>query len=102
MEMFRGDTFLKEIFSEDYEFKPNDQMHVAVLKSAYSDKFLYEKKIIIDKETNKVELEIPPKETSQFPTEKIILEIELTTKDGFVKTNQYELDVKADGINGQN
>ena len=101
MELFRGDSFIKEITS-NYQFKAGDQLHIAVMKNAYSREYLHEQIIEIEKETNSIILEILPSETDKFPIEKLLLEIELTTTEGIVKTNQYDLEVKADGIYERN
>ena len=101
MELFRGDSFIKKIVS-DYQFSVGDQIHVAVLRSAYSQDYLFEHTIEIESETNEIEIEIPPHKTNTFPIETLLLEIELTTKSGIVQTNQYKLKMKADGIYERN
>ena len=101
MELFRGDSFIKKIVS-NYEFRTGDKLHIAVLKNAYSKKYLHEQIITIQNNTNEINFEILPSETDKFPIEKLLLEIELTTTDGIVKTNQYELNVKVDGIYERN
>ena len=102
MELFRGDTFLKKIYSDEYTFKKGDKFHVAVMKNAYSEKYLHEQIITIETETNEFSLEILPCETDKFPIGELLLEIELTTTDGIVATNQYKLNVEADGIHERN
>ena len=102
MELFRGDSFIKKIISEDYEFRLGDKIHIAVLKNAYSREYLHEQTIDVQSETNEINFEILPSETDKFPIEKLLLEIELTTTDGIVKTNQYDLQIKADGIYERN
>lgn len=101
MELFRGDSFIKKIIST-YEFRIGDKLHIAVMKNAYSKKYLHEQTITIQNNTNEITFEILPSETDKFPIEELLLEIELTTNDGIVKTNQYDLDVKADGIHERN
>jgi hypothetical protein len=101
MELFRGDSFIKKITS-NYQFRNGDKLHIAVLKNAYSREYLYEQTITMQNDTNEINFEILPSETDKFPIEKLLLEIELTTIDGIVKTNQYELTVKADGIYERN
>lgn len=101
MELFRGDSFIKKIVS-NYEFRTGDKIHIAVMKNAYSKKYLHEQTITIQNNTNEINFEILPSETDKFPIENLLLEIELTTIDGIVKTNQYELNVKADGIHERN
>ena len=102
MKFFRGNTFFKVIHSETYTFQKGDKLHIVVMKNAYSDKYLYEEIKEIQAETNEIEFEILPEKTAQFPIGKLLLEIELTTKDGIVETNQYDLEVEADGIHGKN
>lgn len=97
MELFRGDSFIKKITSS-YQFRFGDTLHIAVMKNAYSRDYLHEQLIEIESNTNEINFEILPSETDNFPIEKLLLEIELTTIDGIVKTNQYDLEVKADGI----
>lgn len=101
MELFRGDTFLKKIVS-NYEFKVGDKLHIAVMKNAYSRNYLHEQLIEIQNDTNEINFEILPSETDKFPTEELLLEIELTTVNGIVKTSQYKIEVKADGIYERN
>ena len=97
MELFRGDSFIKKINSS-YQFRVGDKLHIAVMKNAYSDKYLYEENREIKGDSNYFVLEILPSETDKFPIQELLLEIELTTIDGIVKTNQYKINVKADGI----
>lgn len=101
MELFRGDSFIKKITS-NYQFRSGDKLHIAVMKNAYSREYLHEQTITIQNNANEINFEILPNETDKFPIEKLLLEIELTTNDGIVKTNQYELIVKADGIYERN
>lgn len=100
MELFRGDTFFKTFEVEDYKLRNGDKLHIAVMKNAYSEKYLFEKEIEIKNETNEFDVEILPNETKDFPIAELLLEIELTTVDGIVQTNQYKIIVEADGING--
>ena len=101
MELFRGDSFIKKITS-NYQFKTGDKLHIAVMKNAYSKDYLHEQIIEVKANTNEINFEILPSESDKFPIEKLLLEIELTTTDGIVKTNQYDLIVKADGIYERN
>ena len=102
MQFLRGDTFFKTIYSEDYTFRPGDKLHIAIMKNAYNDKYLHEQVKEIQSDTNEFDLEILPCETDKFPIGDLLLEIELTTVDGIVKTNQYKLNVEADGIHERN
>lgn len=101
MELFRGDSFIKKITSS-YQFRVGDKLHIAVMKNAYSKDYLHEQTIEVKSNTNEINFEILPSESDKFPIEKLLLEIELTTNDGIVKTNQYDLIVKADGIYERN
>lgn len=101
MELFRGDSFIKKITS-NYQFRVGDKLHIAVMKNAYSKDYLHEQLIGIQNQTNEINFEILPSETDKFPAEKLLLEIELTTVDGIVKTEQYDLIVKVDGIYERN
>lgn len=102
MELFRGDSFVKEITSDDYEFEPGDIIVIAVMRSAYSKKYLHKEVIKIQEATNSVTFEIEPAKTSEFPIDDLLLEIEITTVTGIVQTEQYVLNVKADGIYERN
>lgn len=101
MNLFRGDTFFKKIVSS-YKFRVGDTLNIAVMRNAYSREYLHEQTINVQAETNEINFEILPSETDKFPIDDLLLEIELTTVDGIVKTNQYELEVKADGIYERN
>lgn len=101
MKLFRGDTFLKKIVS-NYQFRVGDTLHIVVMRNAYSREYLHQQTKKIEAETNEINFEILPSETDKFPIEDLLLEIELTTVDGIVKTNQYKLEVKADGIYERN
>lgn len=101
MKIFRGDSFIKKIVS-NYKFKVGDHLKIAVMKNAYSREYLHEQTINIVEETNEINFEILPSETDKFPVEKLLLEIELTTSNGIVKTNQFEIEVEADGIYERN
>lgn len=102
MKLFRGDTFLRKIVSNNYKLRRGDQFHIAIFKSVYSEKHLYETTIIVQEETDGIVLEIPASKTSELPPTTLILEIELTTVNGIVKTDQYELEIEADGIYERN
>ena len=101
MELFRGDSFIKKIVS-NYQFRVGDTLHIVVMRNAYSREYLHQQTKKIEAETNEINFEILPSETDKFPIEDLLLEIELTTVDGIVKTNQYKLEVKAEGIYERN
>jgi hypothetical protein len=98
MDLFRGDTFMKKIVSS-YQFRKGDKFRVAIMYNAYSKEKLYGKEFEVVSENDDIILEIAPEETSKFPIGELLLELEMTTIDGIVKTDQFMLNVKADGIN---
>ena len=98
MEHFRGDTIIKKIVSDNYQFRKGDKMKVAILKKVKDESYLYDNVITIDQDTNEFILEIPAKDTANLPTGKLLLELELTNIDGLVTTKQHEIFIKADGI----
>ena len=100
MELLRGDSFVKQIKPKGYKLKPGDKIHIAVMKNAYSEEYLHEQVIEIQEETDGIIFEILPSETDNFPINKLLLDIVLTYGDGIVKTNQYSIEMKADGIHG--
>lgn len=100
-DIFRGDTFLKQ-FTSDYTFRVGDTLHIAVMNNAYDNTYLFEKTIEFEEEASEFILEISPEKTKSFPIQRLLLEIELTMEDGFVRTNQYTLNVRVDGIRGKN
>ena len=101
MDLFRGDTFMKKIVSV-YQFRKGDKFRVAIMYNAYSKEKLYEEEFIVENEDDDIILEIAPEETAKFPIGELLLELEMTTVDGIVKTDQFMLNVKADGINERN
>lgn len=101
MEFFRGDSFIRKIVS-NYEFKNGDRIHIAVMTDPYSRNYLHEEIKEIENATKEITFEILPSETDKFPVGNLLLEIEATTSDGLVKTEQYILKVKADGIYERN
>ena len=102
MKKFRGDSFLRRITSSNYTFKNDDILHIAILLNAYSEEYLFEKIIEVKEDTNYIDLEITAEEMSKLPIGKLLLEIELTTNDGFVQTHQYDLEIDKDGIYERN
>lgn len=96
---FRGDTFYKKITAPGYTFQKGDILRVAILNDAVSCYKLYENEIIVDEEKDAIIIEISKTEMAKLPTGILILEFELTYS-GIVKTEQFELEIKADGIRG--
>lgn len=97
-EFFRGDTFLKTINFNNYTLEQGDKIHYAIMKNTYSNEYIYENTIEIDKELNSIDILIEPIETSKFPIGFLVLEIELTYGGDHVKTKQYKFEVSEDGI----
>ena len=97
MELFRGDTFYKSVTAGDYIFQANDILRVAILNNAVDNIKLYENEIKITEEQTSILLEIPASKTKELKPGILVLELELTYS-GIVKTEQFELLVKADGI----
>lgn len=100
MEVFRGDTFMKKFSPKGYTMQKDDVIRMAVLQSTISGSPIWDITIKIDEETPYVILEIPKSDMEKLPIGLFTLEIELTYGGGLVKTEQYEFDVKADGIHG--
>ena len=67
-----------------------------------SEDYLFEEVLGFTNDTNFVDLEISAEEMAKLPIGKLLLEIELTTKEGFVQTHQYDLEVNKDGIYDRN
>ena len=97
MELFRGDTFYKSVTAGDYKFQPDDVLRVAILNNTIDNIKLYENEIKITEEQTSILVEIPASETKELKPGILVLELELTYS-GVVKTEQFELLVKADGI----
>ena len=96
-ETFRGDTIDEEIGIEDYKFKSGDIIKVAVIDNMDS-KILYDDTKEFTEETESYQLYISPEKTREFPIRELLLEFEVTIDTDFVRTFQYILDVKEDGI----
>lgn len=99
MELFRGDTFYKSVTAGDYIFQPDDILRVAILNNTLDETKLYENEIKVMEEQTSILVEIPASKTKELKPGILVLELELTYS-GIVKTQQFELLVKADGING--
>ena len=97
MEIFRGDTFYKSVTAGDYIFQPDDILRVAILNNTIDNIKLYENEIKVTEETTSILVEIPASKTKELKPGFLVLELELTYT-GIVKTEQFELLVKADGI----
>lgn len=99
MELFRGDTFYKSVTAGDYVFQPDDILRVAILNNTLDETKLYENEIKVMEEQTSILVEIPASKTKELKPGILVLELELTYS-GIVKTQQFELLVKADGIHG--
>ena len=97
MELFRGDTFYKSVTAGDYIFQPDDILRVAIFNNTLDEIKLYENEIKVTEETTSILVEIPASKTKELKPGILVLELELTYS-GIVKTGQFELLVKADGI----
>ena len=97
MELFRGDTFYKSVTAGDYIFQPDDILRVAIFNNTLDETKLYENEIKVTEETSSILVEIPASKTKELKPGILVLELELTYS-GVVKTEQFELLVKADGI----
>lgn len=97
MELFRGDTFYKSVTAGDYIFQPDDILRVAIFNNTLDEIKLYENEIKVTEETTSILVEIPASKTKELKPGILVLELELTYS-GIVKTEQFELLVKADGI----
>ena len=100
MEIFRGDTFYKKFSPNGYVMQNGDIIRLAILESTLAEEPIYKKEITITEQRENVILEIPKSDMEKLPTGMLVLEIELTYGGGLVRTQQYELDVKVDGIHG--
>ena len=97
--IYRGDTFYKKLSTSGYVFQPDDVIHVAIMQTSMGG-ILYEKENKITEESTSFIIDIPASETAKLTPGILVLEIELTYGKGLVKTQQYEIVVKADGIRG--
>lgn len=96
--MYRGDTFCKKILANNgYVFQPNDVLRVAILTDTVTGNKIWDDEIKVETETDSIILEIPKEKTAKIEPGMWILEFELTYG-GVVKTQQFGLVVKADGI----
>lgn len=99
MEIFRGDTFYRELVpNQNYKFQKDDIIKVAVMVNTDSENHLFDDTITVEEESEKMDILIPPEKTANFEIGDLILEIEVTYGGGIVKTQQYILEVKEDGI----
>lgn len=98
-EIFQGNTFYKKLTIPGYTFNKDDVIHIAVLQTTLGG-ILWEDKHTFIESTDSYIIDIPANETEKLSPGVLILEIELTYGNGLVKTNQYELVIKAAGLNG--
>ena len=98
-EIYQGNTFYRKLTVPGYTFKKDDIIHIAILQTQMGG-ILWEDKFTFTEETDSYVINIPASEIEKLLPGILTLEIELTYGKGLVKTNQYELIVKAAGING--
>lgn len=92
MNIFRGDTFLKDwkvktSNGEDYIFQKGDIIRYCLYKDV--DKPIQKKEIIIEEEQQSVEIFYSHEETSKLQIGNYVLEIELTYDKNKVQTFKY-------------
>ena len=97
MEFFQGNTFFKKIVPDGFDLKIGDVFRFAMMRNEFTEHF-HDGEIKVESENQEIIIEIESEKTKTFPIGKALLEVELTTIDGIVKTNQYEIEVKAVGI----
>jgi len=105
VETYRGDTFefdfnASSINGEAYIFKAGDSLKVGVKEKASNIKYVLFKKIDIKEETDTIPIVFSHEEMKKCYVGDKILEIELTDKDGNVRTlYQDKLTILEDIIN---
>lgn len=93
--IFRGNTFFKLGKIKDTYFFAGDKLKITIYKNPYVDKFYYEKNMVVEENTEKIEIFLNKDDTLKLPAEELILEVEL--KHGpVIKTFQYNILVKED------
>ena len=105
-EIYRGDTFEFDVSAkletgEDYIFENGEKLRAGLkYNTLESSKYLlYQVKDVTDN-TNEVHFEFTPSETKELTIGVKVFEVELTTKDGKVRTiYQGEIEVKGDVLN---
>ena len=78
IEIFRGDTLILTITPENYKFKTGDVLHYAIMDNTYSKSYLYDNKIIIDKDSDDITITISADITKNFDIGNLLFEIELS------------------------
>ena len=105
MQIFRGDTFEFDFHSisadgSTYIFKPGDLLKVGVKEKLSNTRYLLYREVQIDKETEEITVMFTPEETKRLSKGDKMLEVELTDKEGKVRTLfQGKLTIKEDLIN---
>ena len=96
MELYRGDTFGRNIIIKNYELQNDDIIKVGIKKRVSDDEYVLPLKILTNGETSFV---YTAEETKNLIPDTYILEIELTYNTNEVGTlAQYSLTVKEDVI----
>lgn len=103
--IYRGDTFEFDFYSTStdgstYVFKQGDLLKFGVKEKLSNTRYLLYKEVRIEKEAEEVTVMFKPEETRKCSKGVKILEVELTDKDGKVRTLfQGKLTIKEDLIN---
>jgi hypothetical protein len=92
MDIFKGDTLLKTIESDEL-FSVGDKLEIKIYEDG-NDNLYYNNVIVVNMETNTIDLEIKASITKLFPCKTITMQIKLISISGYVKTNMYQLRVK--------
>jgi hypothetical protein len=105
MQTYRGDTFefdfnAKSINGEAYIFKTGDSLKIGVKEKASNMKYVLFKKIDIKEDTETITISFSHEEMKKCNVGDKILEVELTDKEGNVRTlYQDTLTIMEDVIN---
>ena len=105
MEIYRGDTFEFDFSSTltdgtTYIFKEGDLLKIGVKEKLNNSRYLLYREVKIEKETDKIAIVFKPEETKKCSKGDKLLEVELTDKEGNVRTlYQDKLTIKEDLIN---
>lgn len=105
LQIMRGDTFEFDFNSttadgSPYIFKPGDLLKVGVKERISSSRYLLYREVNIEEEVNELTITFEPTETKKCSKGEKLIEVELTDKDGKVRTLfQGKLTIKEDLIN---
>ena len=105
LQIFRGDTFEFDFNSKTadgslYIFKVGDLLKVGVKEKLSNTRYLLYREVQIEEEAEEITVMFTPEETKRLSPGDKMLEVELTDKEGKVRTLfQGKLTVKEDLIN---